>query len=64
MKFRHVIGVGILYAGVLYLYSKCCDLQTQLTFKSIECELYKAAYETESAKNKSKGKPLKKKDEG
>lgn len=66
MGVRHVIGVGILYASLVYMYTKCTELQCRLTLKNAECELYKAAYEgyAEADKSKNKGKFLmKKKDE-
>lgn len=65
MGIRNAIGIGVLYAGFLYICNKCSALQCELAMKNVECELYKAAYETyaEADKAKNKAKFLKKKDE-
>lgn len=38
---RRVIGMGVLYAGFLWLYAECAELKSKLTLKSAECEFYK-----------------------
>ena len=43
--FRHNLAMLIVYGSLMYVYSKCKDLECKLAVKTYECELYKTIAE-------------------
>ena len=63
---KRVIGLGVIYASLIWLYTECTNLRCKLTLKNAECEQYRtiiSAYMDQNGKGKIKYTHFKKKDE-